>query len=63
MMKITMHPELSKACIVLESRDDIRRMQEIFSMGINCKADRGKDVELIADVLLAAKESKVPAHG
>lgn len=60
-MNITMGPHCNKACIVLENHEDIEKMQRIFGLGINCMADRGKDVEHVADVLLAAVETKVPA--
>ena len=54
MIKITMNPEGVRACIVMESHADIKRMQKIFATGINCMSDRGRDVEHVADVLLDA---------
>lgn len=60
-MKISIGPNSSKACIVLESREDIERMNEIVSRGINCMSDRGKDVEHVADVLRAAAQIKAAA--
>ena len=49
-----MNPEGVRACIVMESHADIKRMQKIFATGINCMSDRGRDVEYVADVLLDA---------
>ncbi len=67
MMKITMHPEQTKACIVLETPEDIRKAAAIFNRGVNCMSDRGRDVEHTTDVLnAAAKEIQVKravAHG
>lgn len=60
-MNITMGPHCNKACIVLESQEDIALFQRIFAKGINCMSDRGKEVEHVADVLLAAVSQKVPA--
>lgn len=54
MIKITMHPEQAKACIILESQADILKASDIFSRGVNCMADRGRDVEHTTDVLNAA---------
>lgn len=67
MMKITMHPEQAKACIVLETPADIEKAALIFNRGVNCMSDRGRDVEHTTDVLNAAakkiKGRKVLAHG
>lgn len=54
MIKITMHPEQTKACIVLETPEDIRKASAIFNRGVNCMSDRGWDVEHTTDVLNAA---------
>jgi len=57
-IKITMNLDGIHACIVMESPADIKRMQKIFAVGINCMSDRGRDVEYVADALLdAAKKS------
>lgn len=67
MIKITMHPEQTKACIVLETPEDIRKASAIFNRGVNCMSDRGRDVEHTTDVLnAAAKEiqaKRAMAHG
>ena len=61
-MKIIIGSDNSTAYIALESPEDIKRMQRIFALGINCQSDRGKDVELVADTLLdAVTENRVAA--
>lgn len=60
-MKIIIGSDNSTAYIALESPEDIKRMRRIFALGINCMADRGKDVEHVADVLLAAVQPKETA--
>lgn len=55
-MKITVVGH--KACLILESHEDIRRASRIWNDGINCKSDRGADVELIGDQLREAAKKE-----
>ena len=62
-MRIFISEKGAKACIMLDSPEDIARAAVIWNKGINCQSDRGKDAEIIGDALRDAAQVKVPAHG